>query len=70
VWYNKFKDSRTALNDDPEKHRSRPWTSYSEEDCVIVEALIREGRKVKVREIALQNNSCAILHIPWKGTLP
>jgi transposase len=42
VWCNKFKDGRMALNDDPQKHRGRPRTSYTDENCVIVEDLIRE----------------------------
>jgi hypothetical protein len=33
-------------------HRSRPRTSHSDEYCVIVEGLIREERRVEVREIA------------------
>jgi hypothetical protein len=41
-----------ALNDDPEKHRGRPKTSHTDENCVNVEGLIREDRRVKVRKIA------------------
>jgi hypothetical protein len=52
VWCSKFKDGRTALNDDPQKHRGTPRTSHTDEYCVIVKGLIREDRKVKVREIA------------------
>jgi hypothetical protein len=51
VWRNKFKDGGTALNDDPQKHRGRLKTSHTDENCVIVEGLIREGRRAKVREI-------------------
>jgi hypothetical protein len=51
VWY-KFKDCQTVLNDDPQKHRGRPRTSHTDENCVIVEGLIREDRRVKVGEIA------------------
>jgi hypothetical protein len=42
VWYNKFKDGQTALNDDPQKHRGRPRTSHTDENCVIVEGSKRE----------------------------
>jgi hypothetical protein len=52
VWCNKFKDGRTALNGDPPKHRGRPRTSHTDENCVIVECLIREDQRVKVSEIA------------------
>jgi hypothetical protein len=33
-------------------HRNRPRTSYTDENCVIVEGLIREDRSVKLRGIA------------------
>jgi hypothetical protein len=39
---NKFKNGVLALNDDPEKHRSTARTSHTDENCVIVEDLIRE----------------------------
>jgi hypothetical protein len=42
VWCNKFKDGRTALNDDPEKHRSRPGTSHIDENLVYVDGLIKK----------------------------
>jgi hypothetical protein len=54
VWYSNFKDGSVTLNDDPEKHRDRPRTLYKDENGVIVEGLIREVRRVKVCEIALQ----------------
>jgi hypothetical protein len=41
-----------ALNDGPQKHRDRPRTLHTDENCVILEGLIREDRKVKLREIA------------------
>jgi hypothetical protein len=41
VWYNKFKDGRRALSDGQEKQRSRPRTSHTDDNCVIVEGLIR-----------------------------
>jgi hypothetical protein len=49
---NKFKDGRTSLNDDPQKHRGRLRTSHTDENCVTVEGLIREDRRPKVCEIA------------------
>jgi transposase len=53
VWCNKFKHGQTALNDDdPQKHRGRSRTSHTDENCVIVEGLIREVRRVKIHEIA------------------
>jgi hypothetical protein len=51
---------------------------HTEENCVIVEGLAREDRRVKVDEIAgvastsrstLHEISCAILHIPVKECL-
>jgi predicted DNA-binding transcriptional regulator AlpA len=51
VWYNKFKDGRTARINDPQKHRGRPKTSHADENCVIVKGLRREDRRVEVREI-------------------
>lgn len=51
VWCKKFKDGRTDLIDDPEKNRGRPRTSHTDENCSIVEGLIREDRRIKVREI-------------------
>jgi hypothetical protein len=52
VFSNKFKDGRTTLNDDPQKHRGRRRTSHTDENCVIVEGWIRVDRRVKVHEIA------------------
>jgi hypothetical protein len=58
-----------ALNDDSEKHRSRPRTSHTDENCVMAEGFIRKIKESKfVKRIA--KNSCAILHISRKGTLP
>jgi hypothetical protein len=51
VWYNKFKAGQMTLNDDPQICRSRPRTSHTDENCVIVKGLIREDRSVRVREI-------------------
>jgi aspartyl/asparaginyl-tRNA synthetase len=47
VWCNKFKDVQTVL-----KHRCRPRTYHTDENCVILKVLIRKDRRVKVREIA------------------
>jgi predicted DNA binding protein len=41
-----------ALNDDPQKHRGKPKTSLTDKNCVIVEGLMKEDRRVKFREIA------------------
>jgi hypothetical protein len=54
---NKFKDGRTALNDDPEKHRGRPRTSHNDENCAIVEGLIRRDRGIKFVKLLNYNNS-------------
>jgi hypothetical protein len=51
VWYNKSKHDRTALNDDPQKLGGRSRTSHTDENCVIVENLIREDQRIKDREI-------------------
>jgi hypothetical protein len=40
-----------ALSDDPGKHRGRPRTSHTDENCVIVKGLMRENQRVKVHEI-------------------
>jgi hypothetical protein len=69
VWYNKFKDGRTGLNDNPEEHGGRTKSSRSDENCVIVEGLIREDRRAKVRE-TLSKSNFAIVNNPWKRTMP
>jgi hypothetical protein len=40
------------LNDDPQKHRGRSRTSHIDENCVIVEGLIKKDQRVKVHETA------------------
>jgi hypothetical protein len=45
VYYIKFKDGRTELNDDPEKHRGRSRASHTDENCVIVEGFIKGKSK-------------------------
>jgi outer membrane protein assembly factor BamA len=52
VWCNKFKDGRKALNDDPQKNTGRPRTSHTDENSVIVESLIKEDQRAKIREIS------------------
>jgi hypothetical protein len=47
VWCNKFKDGLAALNCDPDKLRSRPRALHTDENCAIVEGLIRKDRRVK-----------------------
>jgi hypothetical protein len=37
-----LKDAQTALNDDPGKYRDRARTSHNDENCIIVEGLIKE----------------------------
>jgi hypothetical protein len=39
------------MNNDTEKHKSRPKSSHTIENCIIVEGLIREDRRVDVSEI-------------------
>jgi hypothetical protein len=69
VWFNKFNDCRTALNDDPGKHRSRPKASHTDGNCVIFKSLVKEDRRSNfVKRIA--KNSCAVFNIPWTGALP
>jgi hypothetical protein len=41
-----------ALSDDPKKERGTPKTSHIDENCVLVQGLIRVDRRVNVREIA------------------
>ncbi|KAF2899005.1 hypothetical protein ILUMI_07172 [Ignelater luminosus] len=48
----KIEDGRTELNDDSEKKRGRPRTSHTDDNCTIVERLIREDRRITVCEIA------------------
>jgi hypothetical protein len=51
VWCNKFEDGQTAMNDGSETFKGRPRTSHHDEHCGIVEGLIREDRRIKVREM-------------------
>jgi hypothetical protein len=62
VWCNKFRDGRTALNDDPEKHGGRPRATRTDGNCVTVEGLIREDRRVKVLTMCCKNQFCNISH--------
>jgi hypothetical protein len=62
LWCNKFKDGGTALNVEPEKQRGRPRASHTDENCVIVEGLIKEGRGVKFREKHSRNKLCNTSH--------
>lgn len=39
--------SRKVLNDDPQTHGGRPRTSHTDENCVIVEVLLREIEESK-----------------------
>jgi hypothetical protein len=55
AWCNKFKNGRTALNDDPEKPRGNNDT---EENYVIVDGLIRKDRSVKVHEMQRGKQLC------------
>jgi hypothetical protein len=41
-----------ALNGDPEKHKGRPRTLHTDENCVIDKGLIREDQRVQFHEIA------------------
>jgi hypothetical protein len=43
VWRNKFKDDRTVLNGDPEKHVGRQRTSHTDENYVTIEDLLGEN---------------------------
>jgi hypothetical protein len=52
VWRNKFKYGQTALNINTKKHSGRPRTLHTDENCVIVEGLIREDQRVNVRGIS------------------
>jgi hypothetical protein len=56
VWCNKFKDSRLALNDNPRNPEADQGPLHTDENCVIVEGLIREDQRVNVREIAEETN--------------
>jgi hypothetical protein len=57
------------VNNDPEKHRGRPWPSQIEENSVIAGGLIREYPRVKALETRYKKNISAILHIHCKGIL-
>jgi hypothetical protein len=41
-----------ALIDNPRKHRGRPRTSHTDDNCVTVENLIKEERRIKIHEIS------------------
>jgi hypothetical protein len=62
VWRSKFKDGRTALKGDPEKHAGRPGTSHPDGNCAIVEGSIREDRRVEVRGTRLRQERKAVVH--------
>jgi hypothetical protein len=50
-----YEGIRPALNDEPERHsRDRPNTSHNNENSVTVENLIREDRRVSIREEVVQ----------------
>jgi hypothetical protein len=68
VWCNKFKDVRTALNDDPEKNRGKTKAWHNDGHWVITKDLMREDRRVKVREIALQKEFSKPPHLLEKKT--
>jgi hypothetical protein len=61
VWCNKFKDGQTIVNDDLKKHRSTPRTSHTDENCVIIEGLIREAQRMKVCETQSKKQLCSML---------
>jgi hypothetical protein len=62
-------EGRAPLNDDPEKQRGRPKTSHTDENCVVVEGLIRKIEESQFMK-RIAESSWAILHIPWTGILP
>jgi hypothetical protein len=53
---------RNMLNDNPEKQRGRPKTKHTDENCVIVEGLEREDRRVKDWELHSKNQLCRTTH--------
>jgi hypothetical protein len=67
---NNFKDGRTALHNDPEKHSGKSGTSHTDENSVIVQDLIREDQRVKVLDIAevtgIANKHCSWNHPRFK----
>jgi hypothetical protein len=61
-----------ALNDDLGEHRGRPRTSHTDENCAIVEGLLREDRKEEKiwepKRICKEKQFCNSLHLLDKNT--
>lgn len=50
VWCKKFKDGRMAFNDEPEKNRGISKSSHTDENCIILDLLIRVDLNMTVFE--------------------
>jgi len=55
-WYQRFKSDRTSIEDDPQS--GRPSTSMDDDHVVKVLALIRQNRRLTVREVAEEVGIC------------
>jgi len=55
-WYQRFKSVRTSIEDDPKS--GRPSTSMDDDHVEKVFAVIRQNRRLTVREIAEEIGMC------------
>ena len=56
-WYRRFKSGRTSIEDDPPKS-GRPSTSMDDDHVEKVLAVIRQNRRLTVREVAEEVGTC------------
>ena len=55
-WYERFKSGRTSIEDDPKS--GRPSTSMDDDDVEKVLAVIRQNRRLTVREVVEEEGIC------------
>lgn len=55
-WYQRFKSGRTSIEDDPKP--GRPSTSTNDDHVEKVHAVIRENRRLTVREVSKEVGIC------------
>jgi len=55
-WYQRFKSGRTSIEDDPKS--GRPSTSMDDDHVEKVLAVIRQNRRLNVREVAEEVGIC------------
>jgi hypothetical protein len=68
VWCNIFKDGQTARKYDAEKHRGRPAIPHTGENCVVVEGLMKEDRRIKTCRTHCKTQLCITSHSLERNT--